>query len=44
MSLGPCSERQAQILKNNSDVLLMGGGAGSGKSYLLHLIAANYLD
>ena len=44
MSLGPCCEVQAQMLQNESDLLVLGGSAGSMKSYSIHLIACKYLD
>ena len=41
--LGPCSEKQRMVLMDNeTDILLIGGGAGGGKSYLALLKALNY--
>lgn len=41
--LGPCSEKQRMVLTDNeTDVLLVGGGAGGGKSYLALLKALNF--
>lgn len=41
--LGPCSEKQRMVLTDNeTDMLLVGGGAGGGKSYLALLKALDF--
>jgi predicted phage terminase large subunit-like protein len=41
--LGPCSEKQRMVLTDNeTDILLVGGGAGGGKSYLALLKALDF--
>ncbi len=43
--LGPCSIKQKEVLVDNTtDFLLIGGGAGGGKSYLALLKALKYAD
>ena len=42
--LGPCCDVQAQMLQNESDLLILGGSAGSMKTFSLHLIVCKYLD
>ncbi len=42
--LSPCSKKQELMLANESDVLVLGGSAGSSKSWMLHMIACKYLD
>lgn len=43
--LGPCSiKQQIVLLDNESDILIQGGSAGSGKSYLALLKALRYCD
>lgn len=43
--LGPCSSRQRMVLMDQeSDILIQGGSAGSGKSYLALLKALKYCD
>ncbi len=44
MTLKPCSLKQQRMLENESDVLVLGGSAGSSKSWMLHMIACKYLD
>lgn len=43
ITLGPCSEKQRLVLSDDiTDILLVGGGAGGGKSYLALLKALKY--
>lgn len=43
--LGPCSEKQRLVLMDDeTDILIQGGSAGSGKSYLALLKALNYCE
>ena len=42
--LGPCSKKQEMILNNESDILVCGGSAGSGKSFLILLMVLKYID
>lgn len=43
--LGPCSEKQRLVLVDEeTDILIQGGSAGSGKSYLALLKALNYCN
>lgn len=43
--LGPCSEKQRLVLMDEeTDILIQGGSAGSGKSYLALLKALNYCE
>lgn len=41
---GPCSEKQKMILENDADILVIGGAAGSGKSFLLQLMPLKIID
>lgn len=40
----PASKKQEMILNNDAQILVIGGAAGSGKSYLLQLIPLRYID
>ena len=42
--LGPCSKKQELILSSVAELLICGGAAGSGKSYLLLLMMLQYVD
>jgi predicted phage terminase large subunit-like protein len=45
LSFGPCSEKQRLVLLDDStDILLTGGGAGSGKSYTCLTKALKYIN
>jgi len=41
--LGPASKRQEEMLKSDADITIIGGAAGSGKSYVLNLIPLRYI-
>ncbi|HDR2377088.1 TPA: terminase family protein [Enterobacter asburiae] len=43
-TFGPASPKQKMILENNAQILIIGGAAGSGKSYLLQLMPLNIID
>lgn len=40
----PASDKQEMILNNDAQILVIGGAAGSGKSYLLQLIPLRYIN
>ncbi len=42
--LGPTSLKQELILNSDAQMLVCGGAAGSGKSFLLNLIPLRYVD
>lgn len=42
--LAPASPKQQMILENDAQILIIGGAAGSGKSFLLNLLALFYVD
>ncbi|MCK5610886.1 PhoH family protein [Candidatus Pacearchaeota archaeon] len=42
--LGPASPKQEMMISNDAQILIMGGAAGSGKSYLLNMIPLRYVD
>ncbi|MCP4341355.1 MAG: hypothetical protein GY799_21370 [Desulfobulbaceae bacterium] len=42
--LGPASKKQELILNSDAQILVCGGAAGSGKSYLLNMIPLRYVD
>lgn len=41
---GPASPKQKMILESKAQILIIGGAAGSGKSYLLQLMPLAYVD
>lgn len=41
---GPASEKQKMILESDAAITVIGGAAGSGKSFLLQLMALRYVD
>lgn len=41
---GPASPKQKMILENKAQILIIGGAAGSGKSFLLQLMPLNLID
>lgn len=41
---GPASPKQKMILENKAQILIIGGAAGSGKSYLLQLMPLALID
>lgn len=43
-TFGPASPKQKMILENKAQILIIGGAAGSGKSYLLQLMPLAYID
>ena len=43
-TFGPASEKQKMILENKAQILIIGGAAGSGKSYLLQLMPLALID
>lgn len=43
-TFGPASEKQKMILENKAQILIIGGAAGSGKSYLLQLMPLAIID
>ena len=42
--LGPASKRQEEMLNSDADITIIGGAAGSGKSYILNMIPLRYID
>ena len=40
----PASDKQEMILNNDAQILVIGGAAGSGKSYLLQLLPLRYIE
>lgn len=42
--LGPASPKQEMILNCDAQITVIGGAAGSGKSYLLQLLPLRYID
>lgn len=40
----PASDKQEMILNHDAQILVIGGAAGSGKSYLLQLLPLRYID
>lgn len=42
--LGPASKKQEMMLNADAQVTVIGGAAGSGKSYLLNMIPLRYVD
>jgi len=43
-TFGPASPKQKMILENKAQILIIGGAAGSGKSYLLQLMPLALID
>ncbi len=43
-ALGPKSKKQEMILNSDAQITLIGGAAGSGKSYLLQMLPLRYID
>lgn len=43
-TFGPASAKQKMILENKAQILIIGGAAGSGKSYLLQLMPLAIID
>jgi len=43
-TLGPASAKQEMILNSDAQICIIGGAAGSGKSYLLQMIPLRYID
>lgn len=41
---GPTSRKQQMIMDCKAQILIMGGAAGSGKSYLLQMLPIKYID
>lgn len=41
--LGPASEKQAMVLQNEANILVVGGAAGGGKSYVSLMLALKYI-
>lgn len=41
---GPASKKQELMLKSEAQVTIIGGAAGSGKSYIMNLIPLKYVD
>jgi len=41
---GPASKKQQMILESDAQILVIGGAAGSGKSYLLQLMPLFIID
>lgn len=41
---GAASKKQQMILESNAQILVIGGAAGSGKSYLLQMLPLRYID
>lgn len=42
--LGPASKRQEEMINSDADITIIGGSAGSGKSYILNMIPLRYID
>jgi hypothetical protein len=44
MPFGATSRKQQMILDSEAEILVIGGAAGSGKSYLLQMLPLKYID